>query len=69
MMRSTLSLLAMAAGAITQTTSAYVDANTGISFQRYGDTTGFGVGMALPETVGKDFIGQMVQQHVRGVND
>ncbi|RDW92292.1 hypothetical protein BP5796_01686 [Coleophoma crateriformis] len=61
-MRSSLSsLAAFAAGAVAQISSSYVDSNTGITFQGYQDsTTGFQFGMALPTTVGSDFIGQMV---------
>jgi len=58
-MRSSLGLLALAAGALAQS-SAYTDVNTGISFEGYQDTTGFLFGMALPSTIGSDFIGQMV---------
>ncbi|KAH8672540.1 hypothetical protein BGZ60DRAFT_374213 [Tricladium varicosporioides] len=59
-MRYFLGSLALAAGAFAQSTS-YVDPNTGITFQQSSDaTTGFSFGMALPETVGSDFIGQIV---------
>ncbi len=59
-MRFHLSLLAFAAGAAAQQSSAYIDANTGITFQGKTDTTGFYFGMAVPTTIGSDFIGQMV---------
>jgi len=59
MMRSSLLLLATAAGVYAQS-SPYTDANTGIAFEGYEDTTGFKFGMALPQTIGSDFIGQMV---------
>jgi cellobiose dehydrogenase (acceptor) len=59
-MRASLPLLALAAGASAQTSSAFTDANTGITFQGYEDTTGFRFGMALPSTIGSDFIGQMI---------
>ncbi|KAF2147058.1 uncharacterized protein K452DRAFT_214995, partial [Aplosporella prunicola CBS 121167] len=43
------------------TTTAYTDSTTGISFQQYTDSaSGFKFGMALPETPGKDFIGQII---------
>lgn len=49
-------------GVSAQRTSAYTDQVTGITFQQYHDTiTGYGVGIALPETVGQDFIGQLVR--------
>ncbi|KAL2075246.1 hypothetical protein VTL71DRAFT_189 [Oculimacula yallundae] len=53
-------LLAFAAGACAQQSSASVDPNTGITFQGKTDTTGFYFGMAVPTSVGSDFIGQMV---------
>ena len=59
-MQTALSFLALAVSTSTQTSSAYLDSNTGISFQRYEDMTGFGFGMVLPEDPGTDFIGQMV---------
>lgn len=59
-MRTFTSLLALAAGAYAQTSSAYTDVNTGITFQGYEDTTGFQFGMAVPTTPASDFIGQMV---------
>jgi cellobiose dehydrogenase (acceptor) len=63
-MRLSLGFLALAVGAHAQS-SAYTDANTGISFEGYEDTTGFLFGMALPSTLGSDFIGQMVGlQHI-----
>lgn len=60
-MRFSLSLLAFAAGAWAQQSSSSVDSNTGITFQGKTDTTGFYFGMAVPTTVGTDFIGQMVR--------
>ncbi|KAH9209162.1 GMC oxidoreductase [Leptodontidium sp. 2 PMI_412] len=59
-MRFSISLLAFAAGAWAQQSSSSVDPNTGITFQGKTDTTGFYFGMAVPTTVGSDFIGQMV---------
>lgn len=60
-----LNTLAFAAGVNSQFT-AYVDPNTGISFQKYTDTTGFQFGIATPSTVGSDFIGQMVSDQEPG---
>ncbi|KAK1569947.1 GMC oxidoreductase [Colletotrichum navitas] len=41
--------------------SAYTDPQTGINFQRYKpDSYPFSFGIAVPETIGTDFIGQMV---------
>ncbi|GIJ99447.1 hypothetical protein Aspvir_001579 [Aspergillus viridinutans] len=41
--------------------SAYSDSASGIDFQRWCDEdTGFCFGLALPETVGTDFVGQLV---------
>lgn len=41
--------------------SAYSDSASGIDFQRWCDAnTGFCFGLALPETVGTDFVGQLV---------
>ncbi|KAI3393191.1 hypothetical protein diail_4647 [Diaporthe ilicicola] len=66
-MRSTLvgsaaavaGLFRMAAAATTS--SAYTDANTGIDFQQYSANGGqFSFGMALPETIESDLIGQLV---------
>lgn len=59
-MRSATSLLAFAAGAYAQS-YAYTDPASGITFQAYQDAdTSFQYGMVLPETVGTDFIGQIV---------
>ncbi|KUJ09933.1 FAD/NAD(P)-binding domain-containing protein [Mollisia scopiformis] len=58
-MRPFVSYLALVAGAYAQS-SGYTDANTGITFQGYEDTTGFKYGMAVPVTPATDFIGQMV---------
>ncbi|KAL1864680.1 hypothetical protein Daus18300_007482 [Diaporthe australafricana] len=66
-MRSTLvgsaaalaGLVRMAAAATTS--AAYTDANTGIDFQSYSANGGqFSFGIALPETIESDFIGQLV---------
>ncbi|KAF7947678.1 hypothetical protein EAE96_008758 [Botrytis aclada] len=52
--------LAQVATAAT-TTGAYTDANTGIEFQQYSDTSiGYSFGIAVPETPTADFIGQLV---------
>jgi hypothetical protein len=59
-MRSVINSLAFAVGVYAQST-AYTDANTGIDFQRYADTTGVSFGIAVPETPASDFIGQMVR--------
>ncbi|KAL6399766.1 cellobiose dehydrogenase [Ilyonectria robusta] len=54
-------LLGFAATASAQRASTYSDPNTGIDFQRYlAASYGYSFGIALPETVGSDFIGQMV---------
>ncbi|TVY38146.1 Cellobiose dehydrogenase [Lachnellula subtilissima] len=58
-MRSFFTSLALVAGTYAQS-SAYTDANTGITFQRYLDTEGVSFGIAIPETPASDFIGQMV---------
>lgn len=48
-------------GAAGQSASAYTDTTTGMTFQALQDSsTGFVFGIALPETIGTDFIGQMV---------
>ncbi|KAK0434808.1 hypothetical protein EV421DRAFT_1838608 [Armillaria borealis] len=48
-------------GAAGQSASAYTDPTTGMTFQALQDSsTGFIFGIALPETIGTDFIGQMV---------
>ncbi|PBK76245.1 CBD9-like protein [Armillaria solidipes] len=48
-------------GAAGQSASAYTDSTTGMTFQALQDSsTGFIFGIALPETIGTDFIGQMV---------
>ncbi|CZT03150.1 related to cellobiose dehydrogenase [Rhynchosporium agropyri] len=59
-MRCVSSLLALAAGAWAQQSSASVDPNTGIKFQGMTAAAGFYFGMAVPKPVGSDFIGQMV---------
>lgn len=51
---------ALGAAAMNYNSSAYSDSTTGIDFQRWCDeTTGFCFGLALPETVDSDFIGQL----------
>ncbi|KAM0143527.1 hypothetical protein ACHAO1_000628 [Botrytis cinerea] len=43
------------------TTGAYTDANTGIEFQQYQDSSiGYSFGIAVPENPTTDFIGQLV---------
>lgn len=66
-MRSFASSLAFAASVYAQS-QAYTDANTGISFQTHYDNTGTGLsfGVAVPATVGTDFIGQIVR--ISGLN-
>ena len=61
MARSTfVSLLALAAGAFSQTTTTFVDPMTDITFQAFTDpTTGYRFGIALPENPTTDFIGQL----------
>ncbi|OJJ78934.1 putative cellobiose dehydrogenase [Aspergillus glaucus CBS 516.65] len=52
---------ALGVAASTTESSAYSDSATGIDFQRWcDDDSGMCFGMALPETVKSDFIGQMV---------
>ncbi|KFA71300.1 hypothetical protein S40288_06713 [Stachybotrys chartarum IBT 40288] len=52
--------------AMTQSTT-YIDETTNISFQQWTDSTsGFAFGLALPETAGKDFIGQISAPIVDG---
>ncbi|KAG2415949.1 hypothetical protein HFD88_007141 [Aspergillus terreus] len=52
---------ALGASAATYNSSAYSDSTTGIDFQRWCDeTTGFCFGVALPESVDSDFVGQLV---------
>ncbi|KAJ3527283.1 hypothetical protein NM208_g10776 [Fusarium decemcellulare] len=57
---SMAALVGLAGSAAAQLrTTAYTDPNTGIDFMRYlSDNYSFGI--ALPETVDSDFIGQMV---------
>lgn len=64
MRTSLFSLGLFALGVYGQSTSSYTDSASGIVFQRYEDTsgTGFSFGMALPETIGSDFIGQMASE-------
>ncbi|KAL4894435.1 cellobiose dehydrogenase [Aspergillus ambiguus] len=51
----------LGASAAAYNSSAYSDTTTGIDFQRWCDEdTGFCFGVALPESVDSDFVGQMV---------
>ncbi|KAK1974153.1 GMC oxidoreductase [Colletotrichum cereale] len=59
MFKSLLVTGLLAAAATAQQTSSYIDAASGITFQRHSETSGFSFGIALPTTVGKDFIGQI----------
>lgn len=60
-MRTSLFALGFAARALAQTAAAYVDSNTGITFWGFTDSSsGFKYGMVMPETIGSDFIGQIV---------
>lgn len=61
-MRASLLALGFAARALAQTAASYVDSNTGITFMGFEDKSGFKYGMVLPETVGEDFIGQIVRR-------
>ncbi|EKD19944.1 uncharacterized protein L3040_002377 [Drepanopeziza brunnea f. sp. 'multigermtubi'] len=65
-MRFSLPLVAFAAGAAAQQTSAKVDSNTGITFQGKTDATGYYFGMAVPTTIGTDFIGQIIAPITEG---
>ncbi|KAK0452909.1 GMC oxidoreductase [Desarmillaria tabescens] len=50
-----------------QSASSYTDPITGMSFQALQDSsTGFVFGLALPETIGTDFIGQMIYPSTDG---
>lgn len=55
---SSLLLAASLAGVQAQSTSSYLDAATGITFQQYVSTAGLSFGIALPEG-GTDLIGQL----------
>ncbi|KAI1335007.1 hypothetical protein F5Y15DRAFT_420245 [Xylariaceae sp. FL0016] len=56
---SAISLLVLGAcSAKAQTTSAYTDEKTGITFQGFS-SDGYTFGIAVPETIGTDFIGQI----------
>lgn len=57
MLAATL-FLGMALSAMAQV-ATYTDSKTGITFDQYTDTTGYQFGLALPETIGTDLIGQM----------
>lgn len=63
-MLSSLQKLAVLAGLADMALSAaapFTDANTGITFETYLDSDmSFSFGMTFPETIGTDFIGQMV---------
>jgi hypothetical protein len=54
-MRYLFNILAFAAGVYSSSTG-FVDSNTGIEFQQYADATGLRFGIAVPSTVGSDFI-------------
>lgn len=63
MARFSLLSLIFAVGAAAQATS-FTDSNTGITFQSYQDSdTECRFGIALPETLETDFIGQIVRKH------
>jgi hypothetical protein len=51
--------LGYAIGVSGQSTTAYTDPSTGITFQRY-ETEGYSFGIALPENPTTDLIGQVV---------
>jgi cellobiose dehydrogenase (acceptor) len=56
-----LSVALLALRAAAQTSSTYTDDKTGISFNGYTDpTTGYRLGLALPENPTTDFIAQIV---------
>jgi cellobiose dehydrogenase (acceptor) len=58
--------LTYALGAFAQSV-AYTDPNTGIDFMSYQDSeSGARFGVATPETLGKDFIGQIVAPTTQG---
>ncbi|KAF2137374.1 iron reductase domain protein [Aplosporella prunicola CBS 121167] len=59
-MRSVFTSVAAIAGVASAATAPYTDSTTGIKFSQYTDKSGYAFGMAVPETVGKDFIGQIV---------
>lgn len=61
---SAAALLGLAGSAAAQgiRSSAYTDPKTGIDFQQFYDD-GFTLGIAVPETLGKDLIAQMVFPH------
>lgn len=54
--------LASISPVLSQRTSPYSDPATGIAFQRFASNDLFSFGIALPETTGTDFIGQLVGQ-------
>ena len=54
-------LVYMTLAASQDTTMAFTDPNTGIEFQAFSDSAlGYRFGIALPETIASDFIGQLV---------
>ncbi|KIY48341.1 FAD/NAD(P)-binding domain-containing protein [Fistulina hepatica ATCC 64428] len=56
-----LALLSFLPAVQAQSSSSYTDSNTGITFQAYTDAdTGIIVGIAVPETIDKSFIGLIV---------
>lgn len=54
-----LSSALFALKAVAQSATPYTDAKTGITFNGYQDASGYTLGIALPETPGKDFIAQI----------
>jgi len=60
-MHGLLLALTFAAGVLAQSSSTYLDTNTGITFQSYLDTNiGISYGIALPVDTNNDVIGQIV---------
>ncbi|KAF1948143.1 FAD/NAD(P)-binding domain-containing protein [Byssothecium circinans] len=55
-----LSSALLAVQAAAQSATPYTDAKSGIKFNGYKQPSGFTLGIALPETPGSDFIGQIV---------
>ncbi|ORX92935.1 hypothetical protein BCR34DRAFT_629431 [Clohesyomyces aquaticus] len=55
-----LSTALLALRATAQSASPFTDDKTGITFNGYQDASGYRFGLALPETPGADFIGQIV---------
>lgn len=56
---------AMAAGAVAQSSVNWTDSASGIKFSYY-ETDGMAFGVALPETVGSDFIGYIASDSIDG---